>query len=71
MNVPYNTGKVLIGSAYDMNPLKPKYVEQDPDMLEIQSYLIYDPRVMNRQYWTNRFYAALSLIVFMILILSI
>ena len=71
MNVPYNTGKVLIGSAYDMNPLKPKYVEQDGDMLEIQSYLLYEPKVLNRQYWMNRVYAASALILFMILILSI
>ena len=71
MNVPYNTGKVLIGSAYDMNPLKPKYIEQDVDMLEIQSYLLYEPKVLNRQYWMNRVYAASALILFMILILSI
>jgi hypothetical protein len=71
MNVPYNTGKVKIGSKYDMNPLKPKYIEEDIDMLEIQSYLIYDPRVINKQYWTTRIYATITMAVFLILILSI
>ncbi len=36
----YNNGKVLMGSRYDENPLKPKYVEQDPDMIAIQGWLI-------------------------------
>ena len=48
-----NNGKVLIGSQYDRNPLKPKYVEQDPDMLRLQSYLIHDPARLKQIYWTN------------------
>lgn len=56
MDVPYNNGKIKIGSAYYLNPLKPKYIEYDKDMLELQSYLIQDPRILNRQYWANRIY---------------
>lgn len=67
MNTPYNTGKIKIGSAYDLNPLKPKYIEQDVDMLEIQSYLIHDPRILNKQYWTVRIYTVF--IIFLLLIL--
>ena len=48
-----NNGKVLIGSQYDRNPLNPKYVEQDPDMLRLQSYLIHDPARLKQIYWTN------------------
>ena len=40
MSIPYNNGKVNIGSAYYLNPLKPKYVEQDPDMLLIQKHYV-------------------------------
>lgn len=45
MNTPYNTGKVKIGCNYQ----PPKYVEQDRDMLLIQSYLIYDPAIIRKQ----------------------
>ena len=45
MDVPYNNGKIKIGSQYDRNPLRPKYIEYDEDMLELQSYLIHDPRI--------------------------
>lgn len=40
MNNFLNNGKVLIGSRYDENPLKPKYVEQDPDMIAIQGWFL-------------------------------
>lgn len=49
----YNNGKVLMGSRYDENPLKPKYVEQDPDMIAIQGWLIGDCRAARRRYWAN------------------
>lgn len=70
MNVPYNNGKVKIGSAYDLNPLKPKYIEQDEDMIQIQSYLIHDPRIINRQYWTVRIYTVVVLFVLTVALLS-
>ncbi len=70
MNVPYNNGKVKIGSSYDLNPLKPKYIDQDVDMLEIQSYLIYDPRVLNKHYWTNRIYLCVVVFVLTIMLLA-
>lgn len=70
MNVPYNNGKIKIGSAYDLNPLKPKYIEQDVDMLEIQSYLIYDPRVLNKHYWTVRIYTVIALFVLVVTLMS-
>jgi hypothetical protein len=63
MNVPYNNGKIKIGSCYDLNPLKPKYIEQDVDMLELQSYLIHDPRIINKQYWITRIYTVVALFI--------
>jgi len=43
--IPYTTKTGLqIGKYYE----KPKYIEQDSDMLLIQSYLIYDPWVIRR-----------------------
>lgn len=49
MRVPYNNGKVLIGSRYE----PPKYVEQDRDMLEIQGWFIGDNKAARRNYWAN------------------
>ena len=66
MNVPYNNGKISIGKYYQ----PPKYIEQDADMLEIQSYLIYDPRVLNRRYWTEKCLLILSLFVVLIIFLK-
>ena len=63
MNVPYNNGKIKIGSEYYLNPLKPKYIEQDVDMLELQSYLIHDPRIINKQYWITRIYTVVALFI--------
>ena len=61
MNTPYNNGKVQIGKYYQ----PPKYVEQDRDMLLIQSYLIQDPKLLRRQYWLNKAYwVALGFLVF-------
>ncbi len=43
--IPYTTKTGLqIGKYYK----KPIYIEQDPDMLLIQSYLIYDPAMIRR-----------------------
>jgi hypothetical protein len=49
MNVPYNNGKVQIGKYYQ----KPAYVEQDPDMIAIQGWLIGCNKTALRDYWAN------------------
>lgn len=51
-----NNGKVLIGSRYDENPLKPKYVEYDPDMLRLQLALIGDVKAEQRKNLFNILY---------------
>lgn len=51
-----NNGKVLIGSQYDKNPLKPKYVEYDPDMLRLQLALIGDIKAERRKNLFNVLY---------------
>ena len=43
-----NTGRVLIGAYYDLNPLKPKYIEYDKDMLLLQTALIGDVQAIRR-----------------------
>jgi len=48
-HVPYDNGKVKIGIYYQ----PPKYIEQDSDMLRLQSYLIHDPARLKQEYWTN------------------
>jgi hypothetical protein len=49
MNVPYNNGKVQIGKYYQ----KPYYVEQDPDMIRVQSWLLGNDREARIRYWVN------------------
>ena len=66
MNTPYNTGKVKIGCNYQ----RPKYVEQDLDMLRLQSYLIYDPARLKRQYLINKFFIWLGVFVLIIAVLQ-
>ena len=47
-NTPYMTPTgIQIGKYYQ----PPKYVEEDSDMLRLQSYLIGDPAMLKRQYW--------------------
>jgi hypothetical protein len=70
MDVPYNNGKIKIGSEYYLNPLRPKYIEHDEDMLELQSYLIQDPRILNRQYWAKRVYVAFLLFLLIIMLMA-
>lgn len=70
MDVPYNTGKIKIGCEYYLNPLKPKYIETDKDMLELQSYLIQDPRELNRKYWANRVYLVTLLFILTIMLMA-
>ena len=66
MNTPYNTGKVNIGVYYE----KPKYIEDDMDMLRLQSYLIYDPARLKREYWTNKILIWVGVFVLTIAILQ-
>jgi hypothetical protein len=66
MNIPYDTGKVKIGVYYQ----KPQYVEEDLDMLRLQSYLIYDPARLKRQYWLNKFFVCLGVFTLTIAILQ-
>ena len=66
MNIPYDTGKVKIGLYYQ----KPQYVEEDMDMLRLQSYLIYDPARLKRQYWLNKFFIGLGVFVLIVAVLQ-
>jgi hypothetical protein len=70
-DTPYNNGKVKIGNAVYLNKLaNPPYVEQDEDMLELQSYLIQDPRILNKEYWFKRVYIAFLLFVLTIILMA-
>lgn len=66
MNVPYNTGKISIGKYYQ----PPRYIETDSDMLELQSYLIHDPKVLNRHYWAKKIYFGLLCFIVLIVYLK-
>ena len=55
MRTPYDTGKVKIGLYYE----PPKYVEQDSDMIAIQSWFIGDNKAARRNYWANVAYICL------------
>ena len=70
MLVRYNNGKIKIGCEYYLNPLRPKYIEYDEDMLELQSYLIHDPRILNQKYWEKRIYIAILLFVLTIMLMA-
>ncbi len=71
MKTPYNNGKVRIGSEWYLNKLvNPPYVEHDEDMLELQSYLIQDPRILNKEYWAKRIYVAILLFVSVIILMA-
>ena len=68
---PYNNGKVKIGDAVYLNKLaNPPYIERDEDMLELQSYLIHDPRILNKEYWLKRVYIAFLLFVLTVLLMA-
>ena len=66
----YNNGKVKIGSEYYLNPLKPKYVETDPDMLLIQKYLISDPALLRKEALYLRGAELLGAVVLLIILLK-
>ena len=68
---PYNNGKVKIGETVYLNKLvNPPYVERDDDMLELQCYLIHDPRVLNKEYWLKRVYIVLLLFVLTVMLMA-
>jgi hypothetical protein len=70
-DTPYNNGKVKIGEAVYLNKLaNPPYIEHDEDMLELQSYLIQDPRILNKEYWFKRLYIAFLLFVLTIILMA-
>ena len=68
---PYNNGKIKIGDAVYLNKLvNPPYIEYDEDMLELQSYLIHDPRILNREYWIKRVYIMFLLFVLTVMLMA-
>lgn len=68
---PYNTGKVKIGDAVYLNKLvNQPYVEEDMDMIRLQSYLLQDPSRLKREYWTTRIYLILVLFVMTVILLA-
>ena len=67
MNVPYTTKSGLqIGKYYQ----PPKYVEEDDDMIRLQSYLIYDSARLKRIWWANRIVTAFSVLVLLVVIVK-
>jgi len=68
---PYNNGKIKIGNEAYLNKLaNPPYIERDEDMLELQSYLIQDPRLLNKEYWSKRIYLVVLLFVLTAILLA-
>jgi len=66
----YNNGKIKIGSEYYLNPLKPKYVEQDKDMLLIQKHLISDPALSNREHLITRCFELVGALILLVVLLK-
>ena len=64
-----NTGRVLIGSQYDKNPLKPKYIEYEEDMLLLQTALIGDVQAIRRNNLLNIAYATVLVLALLCAIL--
>ena len=66
-STPYMTSAgIQIGKYYQ----KPKYVEDDSDMLRLQSYLIGDPAMLKRQYWTFFVYKIVFAFILLIVIMA-
>ena len=64
MKTPYDTGNVKIGETVYLNKLvNRQYVEEDMDMLRLQSYLIHDPARLKREYWMNKTLILISIFV--------
>lgn len=69
-SIYYNNGKVKIGSAYYLNPLKPKYIEQDRDMLNLQTYLIGDPVKLRREHYITRAFELFGAFILIVILLK-
>jgi hypothetical protein len=69
-SIYYNNGKVKIGSEYYLNPLRPKYIEQDRDMLNLQTYLIGDPVKLQREYYIRRAFELLGAFILLVILLK-
>jgi hypothetical protein len=64
--IPFDNGKVKMGIYYQ----KPKYVEYDKDMLNLQTYLIGDPVKLKRNYYITRAFELLGAVVLLIILLK-
>jgi len=64
-NIPFDNGKVKMGIYYQ----KPKYVEYDRDMLNLQTYLIGDPVKLKRNYYITRAFELLGAFILLIILL--
>jgi hypothetical protein len=65
---PFDNGKIKMGIYYQ----KPKYVEQDSDMLEIQKWFIGDPDKLRFEYWVGVTYKiTLAFVVLIIVLLNV
>ena len=56
---PYNTGKVLIGKNYT----PPNRDEVSPDMYELQSFMLGEPKRVPLETWVFRLVVAVALVV--------
>jgi hypothetical protein len=63
---PFDNGKVKMGIYYQ----KPKYVEEDRDMLNLQTYLIGDPAKLQREYYIRRAFELLGAFILLIILLQ-
>jgi hypothetical protein len=63
---PFDNGKIKMGINYQ----RPKYVEYDPDMLEIQKWLIGDPVKLRKEYWMNVAYILSLCFVLIVVVLK-
>jgi len=70
-DLSYNNGKVKIGSSYYMNPLKPRYIENDRDMLKLHQCLIKDPELRQIRYNIRATIATILFVVVAIILLRI
>ena len=64
MNTPYNTGKVEIGKYYQ----KPLRTEQDPDMIELQGYLLGKSKTARMERIAKRLYYGMVVVAVILLI---
>lgn len=62
---PYDNGKIKMGIYYQ----KPKYVEYDSDMLEIQKWLIGNPDKLRLQFWIDVAYKVTIGFIIIIMVL--